>query len=206
MKILAHRGWWLSPAEKNSEVAFRRAFEGGFGVETDVRDQEGILRIAHDVPVGDGLMSFADFLRLHRSYPGAGRIALNIKADGLQKLLRSDLAENPVDDLFCFDMAVPDALGYVRDGFCAYTRQSEVETVPAFLGQAQGVWLDAFYGDWIVPEVVEQHLAAGRRVALVSPELHGRDHRAAWDSWRGLRSDRLEICTDLPDQAANFFN
>ncbi|WP_165214530.1 PI-PLC domain-containing protein [Affinirhizobium pseudoryzae] len=206
MKILAHRGWWLSPAEKNSEVAFRRAFEGGFGVETDVRDQEGILRIAHDVPVGDGLMSFADFLRLHRSYPGAGRIALNIKADGLQKLLRSDLAENPVDDLFCFDMAVPDALGYVRGGFCTYTRQSEVETVPAFLDQAQGVWLDAFYGDWIVPEVVEQHLAAGRRVALVSPELHGRDHRAAWDSWRGLRSDRLEICTDLPDQAANFFN
>ncbi|MGE6740872.1 hypothetical protein ACQKGC_11410 [Allorhizobium pseudoryzae] len=206
MKILAHRGWWLSPAEKNSEVAFRRAFEGGFGVETDVRDQEGILRIAHDVPVGDGLMSFADFLRLHRSYPGAGRIALNIKADGLQKLLRSDLAENPVNDLFCFDMAVPDALGYVRDGFCTYTRQSEVETVPAFLDQAQGVWLDAFYGGWIVPEVVEQHLAAGRRVALVSPELHGRDHRAAWDSWRGLRSDRLEICTDLPDQAANFFN
>lgn len=205
MKILAHRGWWHVPAEKNTEAAFRRAFENGFGVETDIRDQNGILKISHDMPVGEGVMDFDDFLGLHKAHPDAGTIALNIKADGLQNELRSALDRASVTDLFCFDMAVPDALGYLRGGFSTYTRHSEIEPVPPFYDLAEGVWLDAFYGDWITQGVVERHLAAGKKVALVSPELHGRDHAAAWDLWRGLRGEGLAICTDLPDKAAEIW-
>ncbi len=149
MKILAHRGWWHHPAEKNTKTAFRRAFENGFGVETDTRDQNGVLKIAHDMPVGDGVMDFDTFLDLYKAYARAGTIALNIKADG--------------------------------------------------------VWLDAFFGDWITPEVVEKHLAAGKKVALVSPELHGRDHSATWDLSRDLRGENLAICTDLPHKAAEIW-
>jgi glycerophosphoryl diester phosphodiesterase len=205
MKILAHRGWWHVPAEKNTEVAFLRAFENGFGVETDVRDQNGILKISHDMPVGDAVMDLDAFLSLHSRHARAGTIALNIKADGLQAAIRSALDVSGVSDLFCFDMAVPDALGYLRAGFPSYTRHSEIEPVPAFYDRADGVWLDAFFGDWITPEVVEQHLAAGKSVALVSPELHGRDPAAAWALWRDLRGAKLAICTDLPDKAAEFW-
>jgi glycerophosphoryl diester phosphodiesterase len=49
-RILAHRGYWLEPGEKNSLSAFRRAFEGGFGIETDIRDLDGELVVSHDPP------------------------------------------------------------------------------------------------------------------------------------------------------------
>ncbi|MBB6182135.1 hypothetical protein [Pseudorhizobium flavum] len=205
MEILAHRGWWLDPVEKNTEAAFRRAFESGFGVETDVRDQNGILRIAHDMPVGDNSLDFNDFMLLHHSYERAGTVALNIKADGLQRSIRAALAPASPPALFCFDMSVPDALGYLKEGFITYTRHSELEPVPSFYDKADGVWLDAFESDWITPEIVEQHLAAGKKVALVSPELHGREYRAAWEMWRDLKSVDLAICTDFPDRAADFW-
>ncbi len=203
MKILAHRGWWKTAEEKNSETAFRRAFDSGFGVETDVRDQDGALKISHDMPRGEGVMDFSYFLDLHRAYPNSGEIALNIKADGLQADVRRTLTDAGVGTLFVFDMAVPDALGYLRQDFVTYTRHSEIEPVPPFYDKAHGVWLDAFFGDWITPGVVREHLNAGKRVALVSPELHGRPYEAAWDVWKGLKGDNIAICTDLPDLAAS---
>jgi len=41
MKVLSHRGYWKSDCEKNSESAFRRSFQLGFGTETDLRDLNG---------------------------------------------------------------------------------------------------------------------------------------------------------------------
>ena len=38
MKILAHRGFWMNESEKNSREAIKRAFDYGFGIETDLRD------------------------------------------------------------------------------------------------------------------------------------------------------------------------
>lgn len=210
MKILAHRGWWTVPDERNSRVALERAFERGYGVETDVRDRNGALVISHDLPADDGLMSFAELLDLHRRHGHPGTLAVNVKADGLQDLLRAAFAAVPGAAYFVFDMAVPDAVQYVRRGMPAYTRQSEYEAVPSFYEQAQGVWLDAFDRDWFGAETVEAHLAAGKRVALVSPELHGRPHAAAWETWRFLarRADAgaLAVCTDFPDQADRYFN
>ena len=61
MIILAHRGVWQNPVEKNSAAALRRALENGFGVETDIRDLDGQLVISHDPPRA-GAMRLADFL------------------------------------------------------------------------------------------------------------------------------------------------
>ncbi len=204
MQTLAHRGWWIDPAEKNSEVAFRRAFAAGFGIETDVRDQNGALMISHDMPVGDDLMTLSTLLDIRAEYPQAGTIALNIKADGLQAGVIAAFAARP-GPVFCFDMAVPDALGYLRQSFPTYTRHSEIEPVPPFYDQAEGVWVDAFFGDWITADVIAQHRAAGKKVALVSPELHRRDPQPAWDAWRGIAGDDVSICTDFPDRAQAFW-
>jgi glycerophosphoryl diester phosphodiesterase len=206
VKILAHRGWWLEPSEKNTEAAFRRAFEAGFGVETDTRDLNGVLKIAHDMPVGDQVMDLEYFLELHKSHADAGTIALNIKADGLQKVLHALTDQVGVSDLFCFDMAVPDALGYFAHSFVTYTRHSELEPVPPYYDRAHGVWLDAFYSDWITPDVIHKHLDAGKKVALVSPELHGRDYEAAWRMWEEFKGDDIAICTDVPHLAQQKWN
>ena len=41
IEILAHRGFWKREGEKNTKVAFERAFDNGFGIETDLRDVKG---------------------------------------------------------------------------------------------------------------------------------------------------------------------
>ena len=73
---------------------------------------------------------------------------------------------------------------YARAGLPFFTRHSDVEPAPALYDAADGVWLDDFDGGFIAEQRIAAHLAAGKRVAVVSPELHGRDHDAAWQQWR----------------------
>ena len=55
LEIIAHRGLWQdtkNPNDKSAQntlKAFERAFEGGFGVETDLRDFAGQIVISHDI-------------------------------------------------------------------------------------------------------------------------------------------------------------
>ncbi len=215
MILLAHRGYWRSKAEQNSLAAFRDAFERGYGVELDVRDLAGQLVISHDPPI-QAQLTFDDVLALQAGYPDAPVIAINIKADGLTAAVGEALARHPnARAAFCFDMSVPDALHYLRAGLPAFTRHSEYETVPSFYDRAQGIWLDAFEDPWVGPAQILAHLRAGKRVAIVSPELHRKPHEEAWGLWRsvlaeadlpaGLVARQLMLCTDFPDDARAFF-
>jgi hypothetical protein len=208
MQVLAHRGWWTNVSEKNSISAFRRAWEGGFGLETDLRDRGGAVVVAHDPP-GPLAPGCGELLALHRQLRPASCLALNAKADGLAPLLRSLIDEFAVADYFCFDMSVPETIAYRRSGLRFFARESEFEPQPAFYAEADGVWMDMFESDWIRAEQIERHLRAGKRVALVSPELHRRPPGAFWAALKaaGLGAEgRLMLCTDLPDQARNFFD
>ena len=206
MQVLSHRGYWTTAGEKNTPAAFARSFHGGYGTETDLRDWNGRLVVAHDPPATDPLPAEV----LFGIYHGVGAdlpLALNVKADGLQKLLAPLLERFGVTNWFVFDMAVPDALGWLAAGAAVFTRHSEVEEHPAFYARAAGVWLDGFAGEWWTAETVRAHLAAGKRVCVVSPELHGRDPRAAWDRLAGFCGDpRVMLCTDNPDDARQVFH
>jgi hypothetical protein len=202
MIVLAHRGSWVDRAEANSLGALRAAFAAGHGVETDIRDHDGVLVIAHDPPTGPGLTPFTDVLRAYVEAGAPGAFAINVKADGLQPAIGKALAEAGVGNAFVFDMSVPDGLRYLREGVRTFTRQSEYEPEPPFYEAAAGVWMDCFERDWIRPEAIAGHVAAGKAVALVSPELHGRPHRAVWHAWAEVRAlPSVMICTDHPDEA-----
>jgi hypothetical protein len=207
--ILAHRGWWSQIDEKNSFEALKRALNAGFGIETDFRDLNGAVVVSHDPPQGSVLEAKA-FFELYAELGSTSRLALNIKADGLQEPLLELLTETgvSVENYYAFDMAIPDALGYISYGFPAYTRLSEYEAKPAFLDQSAGVWIDNFTGS--VAQVAETQtiLAAGIRACIVSSELHQRDHHALWESIAaaGLHKNPLfELCTDLPEAAHHYF-
>lgn len=209
MIILAHRGWWLEPSEKNSRQALTRAFDAGFGVETDLRDLDGEVVVSHDPPTGRGHMTLVDLLELYKQAGEPGALALNIKADGLQKPLAEALKKTGVSNYFVFDMSVPDGLVYLRHGLVAFTRRSEYETAPSFLDQAAGIWVDAFDGDWVQGDDLAQLSQGGKALALVSPELHGRAHQATWETWKAGASRAqgpLMLCTDYPDAADAVFN
>ncbi len=203
MKVLSHRGLWHSAPEKNTSAAFARSFDAGFGTETDVRDCGGRLVISHDMPSGVE-MTLDAFLALHA---GAQLpLAINVKADGLAQALHDTLRQHQVPDWFAFDMSVPDMRAHLRLGSPVFTRLSEVERQPVWLAQACGVWLDGFEGSWFGAADISDLLRAGKRVCVVSPELHGRDPAATWALLRDLAGESaLMLCTDRPQDAAQFF-
>lgn len=208
MTVLSHRGYWLQASEKNTAVAFERSFSRGFGTETDLRDLRGALVISHDPPQG-GEIPADDFLDVHQRLGPALPLALNIKSDGLQRLVADAIARHRTADCFVFDMSVPDALGYLRAGVPAFTRHSELEPEPAFYKDAAGVWLDSFFGDWLTGETLDRHLDAGKRVCVVSPELHKRAHQPMWERLAAAPASRrpgVMLCTDFPEQAEAFFD
>jgi glycerophosphoryl diester phosphodiesterase len=203
IEILAHRGVWQTPPERNTLAAFERAFAAGWGAEIDVRDLDGELVVSHDPP-RRGALPFAAVVDAYRAAGEPGTPAINVKADGLQAPLAAALAEVRPAAWFAFDMSVPDAIVCLRHGLPVYTRHSDVEPDPVLYATADGVWLDDFGGGWLTEDIVAAHLDAGKRVAIVSPELHGRDHREAWSAWRTWtvwRRPGISLCTDSPHEA-----
>jgi hypothetical protein len=215
MKFLAHRGFWKTPHEKNTLAAFDRAFSQGLGVELDVRDIDGLLVISHDLPrAGD--LTFAAVLDRYIERQAKGTIAINIKADGLAPYIEQLLDwHGMLDSCFVFDMSVPDLLAYNASRIHTFTRYSEYETIPSRLDLCEGVWVDTFENDRADEEKMVEYLTKGKRVVMVSPELHGKLHREAWAAWQSALSraalndklrNRLLLCTDLPEEAKSFFS
>lgn len=208
MKILSHRGYWKEVAEKNTVAAFQRSFHLGFGTETDLRDHCGQVVISHDPALGAEL-SFEEFLAIYCAENLQLPLALNIKADGLQPAIQEAIAKMPDFDFFCFDMSVPDALQFAKWELPFFTRQSEIEPEVVLYRECCGVWMDMFFSDWIEEEDVLRHLDCGKRVCLVSPDLHKRPHEKFWEhiaSWACVSSQELLMCTDYPEDARLFFH
>jgi len=203
MIILSHRGYWLEPTEKNSERAFRRSFDLGFGTETDVRDCNGMLVIAHDMPNGSEML-LTDFVKIidKRALP----LAVNVKADGLTSLLKQIMEDAGVANWFVFDMSIPDMRAYLQAGVSVFARMSEVEKEPAWFEQVTGIWLDSFADVWYDADQILALLHKGKQVCVVSPELHGREFEPLWQMLLPLSSHPgLMLCTDLPERASKFF-
>lgn len=204
MEILSHRGFWKEPDERNSIRAFARSVDQGFGIETDIRDYDGQLVISHDVPVG-GEVELEKFLQLfhQKDLP----IALNIKADGLAVLIKSAMREYAIRDWFVFDMSVPDMRNCLDEGIPVFARVSEVEKDPPWMQEVVGVWFDSFSGDSYDTERIAGYLREGKRVCIVSPELHKRERDPVWRAILSLSDQTgLMLCTDHPDEAREFFS
>lgn len=197
-------------AGKNSAQAFENAFKQGFGVETDIRDFKGELVISHDIATQNSL-KFKDFLSLYKSFKKDLPLALNIKADGLQAPLKEALKEFSIKNYFVFDMAVPDALLYVKAKFKAFSRQSEYEKEPSFYEKARGIWLDEFHSHFIDESLILAHLKADKKLCIVSPELHKRAFLKEWSEYKRViekhhLQGKIMLCTDYANLAQKFFN
>ena len=208
MNIIAHRGCWIKSSEKNTLNAFSRALDHGFGIETDFRDFNGELVVSHDVPNSNSI-KIQDFIVLLQSITVIGPMALNIKSDGLYPLIKDLITKLNLSNYFVFDMSVPDIRGYLAADIPVFTRLSEYETVPSFLNESRGIWLDAFNSEWYDDKIIQALLAINKQVVIVSPELHSRSHL---DLWKFLKDnnfhkyDLVSLCTDFPFEAREYFN
>lgn len=205
MRIIAHRGYWREGIDKNSEKAFCRAVDCGFGIETDFRDFLGELVISHDPPVRRG-MALEQFLdRFTCDMP----LALNVKADGLASEAANIMRNRAASDVFFFDMSIPDMRAYILEGLPIFGRVSEVERELSWPESCAGLWVDAFNYEWFDNSYLLRALDSGKKLCLVSPELHGRDHRPLWDMLSSnveiVKSASVMICTDYPQVAEKVF-
>lgn len=206
MLIFAHRGLWKSAAEQNAMVAFTAAFELGFGIETDLREYKGKLILAHDIANGNEL-DFESFLRLMdgRNLP----LALNIKSDGLSWLIKKMLLKYNHSNYFAFDMSIPELVVYLNSKINAFTGLSDIVTQPPLLKQCEGVWLDCFEAVWYRPETIDKLVASGKKVCIVSAELHKRSCETQWQliqQCKYLKTDNIMLCTDFPQKAKAYFH
>lgn len=208
MKILSHRGYWKTAAEKNQDVAFHRSFSLGFGTETDLRDHNGELVIFHDLPTGSELTSARSFFEIYSRYQGDMPLALNIKADGLQTPLAALLKQFNITNYFLFDMSIPDTLRSLKAGLTCYARTSEFEKpTERLLRDVSGIWYDYFEPAALNIDEIRGYLKLGKTVCLVSSELHGRDPKSLWNEIKFNGLDQLSnvlLCTDIPEDFAAF--
>lgn len=209
MEIISHRGYWKSFEEKNQFVSFKRSFSLGFGTETDLRDCDGEIVISHDIPLkNSNIISIDEFFELYKSNNIESTLALNIKSDGLQEILKEKLLAYKIENYFVFDMSIPDTRGYIRNDIKFFVRLSEVENTLIYKELAKGVWLDAFEGLWYSPEYIFELLYQNLKIAIVSFELHRRDHISHWQWIKDHKihlHHNIILCTDLPEEAKTFF-
>lgn len=209
-QILAHRGYWLNQSEQNKEVAFVRALKSGFGIETDIRDLNGEIVVSHDLPRidQDGLMTLEDLLYLYESIGNKLPLALNIKADGMQEKITEKINSIESENVFLFDMSIPDLLVTRNKGLNFLTRYSDLEHSLELLSDSCGVWVDELLEEWVTESFFDLKGLGNKALFFVSPELHRRDYRGRWgdmSGWNVVRSRNVYLCTDMPTKAVNCF-
>jgi len=199
--IIAHRGYWKTENEKNSRFAFERAFDNGYGVETDLRDIKGTIVISHNMPTGNE-MTFEEFLQIldGRNLP----LALNIKADGLADEIKRLLAKYNHTNYFTFDMSIPEMVYQHKVGLNVFTGLSDIVPNPILFEKAKGVWLDCFNSDWFGEKEISNLLNQRKQVCIVSPDLHKRENISVWEKYKNISG--IMVCTDHPDEAERYFN
>lgn len=208
MKVMAHRGLWESTDERNSLPALRRAINKGYGIETDIRDYMGRLVISHNIadsasPLLESF--FIDYISVGSNVP----LALNVKADGIQKELYNLIFKYEINNYFIFDMSVPEMVMYKKNEMNFFTRHSDIEEQCVLYDDAIGVWLDSFYEEeWLKADIIKKHLNDKKAVCIISSEIHGFDEKYMWDMLKkeNLESDDIMLCTDKPEEAEAFFN
>lgn len=198
-RIYCHRGYWTSVDNQNSLEAFVKAATHGFGIETDIRDHLGTIAVSHDPIIASGFEI--------EKLPSAGvPIALNLKSDGLLSIGSSRLKEMLLaDGTFVFDGSIPEMLRYRNAGLSHALRLSEYERELSW--SSPFVWLDAFHSDWWIETDLLKKLSEEHFVVVVSPELHQRECRFAWEAVLSEMlntNENIGICTDNPDKFLEF--
>jgi glycerophosphoryl diester phosphodiesterase len=220
--ILAHRANLAGPrpGEENSLEACARALEAGFGLETDLRrDAAGEFYISHDAVVRTEANSLAQCAKLFVRHPNA-ELAINVKELGYERALVELMNAGRLGKrafYFDFELLEPKSPGEAQRKIKALPGAETVrlasrlsdrgETLEQCLSiPAEVVWADEFDRLWLTAREAEAVRSAGRRLFVISPELHGFDAAARKRRWRDFKDWGVDgVCTDYAREAREFF-
>ena len=213
IQIISHRGFWEKGNEQNTMIAFSRSVINNYGIETDLRERNGEIIISHDIQVGENILYFSEFLLLYKNSKKNLPLFLNIKSDGMIKIIKNNLNSYDISNYYLFDMSIPETKKYAEDSCMNFiTRISDIEKHPMFIHESKGFWIDSFYGNYPDFSYLDTLLNSKYIFCFVSPELHNRSEIEFWimlKKWiknREISSDKVLLCTDKPKDAFLFFN
>lgn len=164
------------------------------GIEVDVRDHNGELRLAHDPFLGGERLE--DLLAVYEH----ALIIFDVKCDGLEEGILNLVEKYQVKDLFFLDVAAPTLIRMVRHGVhqvaVRFSEYEPIESALVFAGKADWVWVDCFTR---LPLDVEsyQRLHKHFKICLVSPELQNFPREMIQTFRAQLREMPIDaVCTD----------
>ena len=172
-----------------------------YGVEVDIRSDNGKLIIHHDpLSTGD---DFEEWIKHYQH----GTLILNVKEEGLEARLIELMVRDQITDYFFLDQSFPFLIKWSKLGEprCA-VRVSEFESIETALtlaGKVNWVWVDCFSRFPLLSEDANRLQNAGFKLCLVSPELQGRPAEIEIPQLADLlRARAIEpeaICTKKPE-------
>lgn len=164
------------------------------GIEVDIREQGGELRLAHD-PFEPG-ERLEDLLSAYRH----ALIVLNVKCDGLEERLLRLLERHRIGQYFFLDVAAPTLVRLARRGVrqiaVRFSEYEPIEAALAFADRVDWVWVDCFTRLPLDAEAYRR-LRTVFKLCVVSPELQGHPRamiRAFREQLQELPVDA--VCTD----------
>ena len=167
------------------------------GIEVDIRDYEGDLRLVHDPWLNGERLE--DLLAVYDH----ALIIFNVKCDGLENRIIDLAVKYKIQNYFFLDLANPTLVNLVRRGVhqvaVRYSEFEPVEFALAFAGQADWVWVDCFTHLPLNPDVY-QRLHRHFKICLVSPELQKHPREMIHSFRQQLRQMPVDaVCADYCD-------
>ncbi|MBT8544354.1 hypothetical protein G6730_05130 [Polynucleobacter paneuropaeus] len=162
MRIISHR---------RNTIDELKATPFEYGVEVDIRSDNGKLTIHHD-PFALG-ESFEDWLNCYQH----GTLILNVKEEGLESRLIGLMDKYKIKDYFFLDQSFPFLVKWsrlgVRQSAVRYSEYESIETALNLAGRVDWVWVDFFTHFPLMADDARRLKGAGFKICIVSPELQG---------------------------------
>jgi hypothetical protein len=164
------------------------------GVEIDIRDYDGELRLVHDpLESGERLADYLDHFR-------HALVIFNSKCDGLESRIQYLARERGIENYFFLDTALPSLVQLTRRGerraAVRYSEFEPVELALRFAGLVDWVWVDCFTHlplDSVHYRLLKRHF----KICLVSPELQKHPRARIQAYRRQLASMPVDaVCAD----------
>lgn len=188
-------------SHRRNSIEELKATPTEYGVEVDIRSDNGKLVIHHDpFALGD---DFEEWIKHYQH----GTLILNVKEEGLEARLIDLMRQRGIDDYFFLDQSFPYLIKWSKLGerHCA-VRVSEFESIETALtlaGKIDWVWVDCFTKFPLSGEDTKRLQDAGFKLCLVSPELQSRPAETTIPELAKLLAERQitadAICTKKPE-------
>jgi hypothetical protein len=166
-----------------------------YGIEVDIRDYDGALRMEHDPFLGGQRLE--DLLQAYRH----ALIIFNVKCDGLEEPIMELATKYDINNYFFLDVAPPTLIRLgrrgIREAAVRYSEYEPIESALALAGKVDWVWVDCFTQLPLDPASYQQ-LKRHFKICLVSPELQKFPRETIQDYRRQLQEMPIDaVCSDF---------